>query len=247
MKYIVPFFMLFVLQGYAQDNALKPSEEKSKARQVLLLPFQPTCYMSDIDKKISESSSNCNFDYIVNTFRAQLDIYLANELKQLYVSHKYTGDPSAENLKQLNDAYNAFKYQFTPVENTVLKEKGDKNTPIKGGQIVVKQNTTPEFMNATVADKEQFSKLCRIYNSDYFILVNQFEVVQDYYSSEVNSRQIKVHYAIVNRQGENIKGGIASASFSSNTSNIQEIIKATFPAIAKTVSASVVNESVLKK
>jgi hypothetical protein len=247
---LFPLFLFTVLSMnvLAQDNTLGTAPEQDKSRKIVLLPFQPTYYMSDIDKQISSCSSNCNFDYIVNTFRAQLDIYMDNELKQGYATHTFTRDPTVENEKQLNDAYNAFKYQFDPVSERLLKDKSENRQPkIQGGQVVASTDNTPKYLDAVVADREQFSNLCRLYNSEYFILINQFEVVQDYNTPDKNSRSVKVHYAIIDKGGEHIAGGIESCTFPGETSNIQDIMKDTFPTIAKAITSKTKGPKLIKK
>src|ERR1700749_220853 len=144
MKKAIFFFISYFLflTSYAQIK-----------HKVMVIPFEPKLYMSQIDHKINAETK---FDQkeIKEAFRRGINAELAKALKQKYEVLDLLKDTS-KYKKDIINIYKSitFDYEKAPDQNNYkapVEEKGKKSSTIQNGQISVESNSDERFMNAKV-------------------------------------------------------------------------------------------------
>ena len=108
MKQLLPFaFLFFTSISFSQNTTFSPDEKKkesSKAevkdnRKVLVIPFEPKLYMSEIDQHVNKESK-LNTKQIRHAFRSGLDFMIVAEFRKKFSVISLMND-TARSLKIL--------------------------------------------------------------------------------------------------------------------------------------------------
>lgn len=256
MKGIIRFSLLLSLVAIAfiapaQETTREQSggtEKPGKGEnyRVLLIPFKPLMYLSEIDKKIG-TQQNMNFEQVRNTMRSGLDTKILTQLKTSNSTYSLLSD-SAKNRKDLEMIYNAIGYSYdklTPEGTATNIPANPKESPkIKNGHLSVEMNDDAKFMNAKINNPKLLPYLNEKYKTDYFLFINELDIRNDMNSYDITTdsyqRVVTVHYTIFDKSGKKLNAGIATSSFSSNVNDSKTIINTAFTSVAKTINEKVV-------
>lgn len=224
--------------------------------KVMLIPFDNKMYMSEIDREIAEEHQ-LNFNEVRSNFRKELNANLFHELNK---SNKVISMLSEDTglTKDLAYIYMSigYKYELLPPRETAKeaktpsegiqelfagnKKKEEQGTSgIKDGQVVTIPDNNQKYMNTVVTNPKMFPYLNEKYEAEYYVFINQLDIKKaadaDQYAIANNDykREIKVHYTIFDKGGNQLSGGAAFAYFPSRTNNLSYIVNNNFPAIAK--------------
>ena len=209
----------------------------ASANKVLIIPFDEKLYLSEIDKKINETT-NLSFEEIRNEFRKGIDFSLWAELKHHYNVYALLQD-SAGNQEDMQFTYASIGWDYKQVGGGEEKEQAT----VQEGQLAVPVDYKERFMNAEISNEELLPYLTKKYGSKIFLFVNQLDILKDPTSydpvQDLYFRKIRVHYTVMNEKGETITAGIASTQFNSNINHPQQIINSYFGIIAKQISEEI--------
>lgn len=221
--------LLICIPCIAQEGTRSSNKHTSAlAGRILLVPFEPKLYMSEIDKKVNEQTK-WNFNQIRENFRHQLDQQLQLKLKPYASSVSFYSD-STSMSKDLQYLYSSTRLSFDPVNKP---HSGPvKTTGIKDGQLAVEMNNEKIFTNISMKNNEVLNYLNKKYKAEYFLFINQLDIKNDKDSYNITTntylRRVEVHYTILDRNGKQIDAGIASSSFSSKENNPKKIVALSF-------------------
>ncbi len=191
--------------------------------KVLVIPFEPKLYMSEIDHKIN-TETKLNQKEIKEAFRKSINAELARALKQKYE----VLDLLKDTVKYKKDILNIYKnitfsYEKVPDQanyKAPIEEKGKKDPTIKNGQILVETNTEARFMNAKVTGAALIPSLYAKYKTDLFLFVNQLDVFSGQAAASnigtSTERIITLHYTVFTVDAKEINSGICSVKFPSD-------------------------------
>jgi hypothetical protein len=258
-KYFTLFLLLLVsffskAQNTTFDNdkkteAILNAENLLRKNKVLIIPFEPKMYMSEIDKKVNAETKLKELQ-IVAAFREGLDEMLYLAIKQKTSVYSFLND-SAKCAKDMAYTYKSvsYSYEVVPQENATVKELNKpadkKNDPkIVNGQIAVLPNMEKKFMNRKVIDPQIIPYLNQKYGSSIFIFINELDIKNNPESYDITTdtykRDITVHYTIADKDGKYLAYGIATSNFSSSINDPQKISKTYFSPIANTIANKLV-------
>lgn len=246
--------LLISLHGTAQEGTRSSTKATSAiSGKVMIVPFEPKLYMSEIDKKVNEQTK-WNFNQIRENFRHQLDEQLRLKLKNYTSTVSFYSD-STKMAKDLQFLYNSTRLSFDPIDKpTSGKGTTTKTNGIKDGQLSVEMSNEKKFSNVLMSNNEALPYLSKKYKTDYFLFINQLDIKNDKDSYNVTTdtylRKVDVHYTILDATGKLITAGIASSSFSSKENNPKKIVAQSFSPIATyivTKFAGVIKPPVEKK
>lgn len=242
MKYgILTYLLLFGGLLKAQDNTrTSTAKEKTAIGKIMLVPFEPKLYMSEIDKKVNEQTK-WNFNQIRENFRHQLNDQLKLKLQTLAPVVSFYSD-SLKMWKDLEYIYTSTRLSFDPINKPSSATTSiQRSNGIKNGQIVVEMNDDEKFMNVTIGNIELLPYLHKKYKTDYFVFVNELDIKNDVNSFNIATntyqRQVVVHYTIMNMAGKLITAGVATSTFSSQENNPKKISNKNFSPIAAYITA----------
>ncbi len=221
-------------------------------KQVLIVPFDPHLYFSDADDEIAKVSRIPRVK-VREVFRKRLNALLA---PRGYESIYLLGGKSKDTLTDLNKIYSSVTYNYQDIiysdsylESMARTEKESKPDTEKKEtfnmkswidktreKLVDPQNDKQahrekfmgKYFGVRVTDPRFWDYFGRKYSVDYYVFINQFEVITDYEhcldrSSGNYQRYFIAHFSIFDREGNQIAGNKYKLYYDSNTNNINKI------------------------
>lgn len=244
-------FFLCVSLGFSQSGTMQFNGGATTGRaSVLLIPFEPFMYLSEIDKQL-EKESKLSGQEMKDEFVKALDFHLYQAFSENYtvISFYFMEDDIEQDLTHI---YRSRKLNFEalPTNNqTALEEKtsalkGKLKRSFKkeddtdfGGQVVTKKIQEERFMNAEITNPNLLDSLYTKHGAKLYLFINQLEfrnLYGDYTTMQTGEykREAKVHYTLFTKEGVVIAKGISSVEFPSQENKIDEITNRYFPILA---------------
>ncbi len=252
IKIVYTYLILLLLCNYskAQQTTLnkknntidRNSDSKNK---VMLIPFEPKLYMSEIDYKIC-SETKLSPKEVKEQFRDGLNEQISFAFKSEKISSVDLMSDTSKFKKELYSIYSnlSYAYQKVPDQNNYQPPKKEKDKKeINKGQIIVETNTDERFMNAKVTNAKLIPLLGAKYKCNYFVFVNQLDIKASgnskpgQISTGLENRKITVHYTVFSLDAKEINSGIAEEEFSTTLNNPNKIIAKHFNKIAQLITS----------
>ena len=239
-KIFLIFFLLGLYPALAQEGTrLTKDNSRAPVGRIMIIPFEPKLYMSEIDRKINEKTK-WNFEQIRENFRHQLENQLKLKLKPIGKVVSFYTD-SAKMSKDLLTIYKSTALSYELIETPKVPAATTEEGGITKGQLTVEVNTDKKFMNLKINDSNLLTSLHKKYKTEYFVFINQLDIKNDMDSYDIATdtyqREITVHYSTFNKEGKNILAGIATTRFSSKESEPKKIVSLQFSIIASKITA----------
>ncbi|MBN8701950.1 MAG: hypothetical protein J0M08_02735 [Bacteroidetes bacterium] len=241
---------------FSQNTTINPSKTQDdmmsieailRKEKLLIIPFDPKMYLSDVDKKIG-TTNNMNFYQVRNAMRAGVDEEIYFALKKKFNVYSLLMD-SLKNKKDVAYVHEniGYSYDLAPADNTTKKntkpQKSDNKPKIVNGQLQVEVNQQKKFMNAEIQNKEILTYLANKYNATVFVFINELDIRSNPESFDINtdsySRDVTVHFSVFDTKGNYLNFGTANTSFSSNLNDPEKIAKNHFSEIGRQLSNSI--------
>lgn len=247
----ITFFFLFLLAVYSvcfgQIEEPKTNSDTSfyHDKSIMIIPFEHKMYRSQIDKDLAKEN-NITFDNIVSKFRNGVSNQFRFEMLYRYKAFSILNIHNDSLRIDLDKIYSGISYDYEVIldtagyseANPLERIKMDKQIKeaqkepfngTKNGEIVSTRDTRKKYMKTVVKDTSLLSYLDAKYHCDYFLFINELDLMNDL--SNINSvstgewtRAIKIHFTVLNRDGTIVETGLLEKSFDKNENNIQSII-----------------------
>lgn len=235
---------------------------------LMVIPFEPKMYRSDIDRYIGKENG-LNFNEVRGYFRLGLDNALMIKSKKNFAAITMHSDDAAIN-KDLYYIYKSIGYQYEPVpvkeeeeEQSKVqklvkklrkpeKPKEEQETKVAEGQVVTRGEYVEKYTKTSIVNPNMLETLTEKYGSDFFLFINQLDLVdapntdQRDYGLDNYERLIRVHYTVLDQAGNVITSGRMEEAFSSRTNDIRKIIQNHFTNVAGKVIADLESEAVAR-
>ena len=218
--------------------------QDSASTKILLLPFNPDMYLSDIEQDIIQNTKMTPEEYRAY-FRRALDSKIQGELKSYRPTVSLMSVNEGDDTKELREFYAQAGYSYLEpvgkgVGKAVDKKKGlfEKKTTEEKAPLYITTRGDDKFMNAAVTDKENFKGLLSVNGCNYAVSINQFEIKTNYsscidLSRKLYRRELIIHYSIWDANAKLIGGNFLVVYFPSDVNKPQEIVDKTFKSIAE--------------
>lgn len=230
-------FVLVSFLSFGQEGVRTGAEKKELTGKIMIVPFEPKMYMSDIDQKIN-AQTKWNSATIIENFRHQLDNQLKLKFQSVLSPVVTFYVDSAKTSKDLDYIYKSSAICFDPVDKPTAPTTAatKKEQGVKNGQIVVEVSNDKKFSNIKFTGNDLIPYLNKKYQCDYFVFVNELDintVVESYnIASDTYQREVTVHYTIVDKTSKLICAGAATSRFNSKVNEPKKIVSQTFSPIA---------------
>jgi len=236
---ILASLLFFVLFSMAQEGTRIAKENPADAvRKIMIIPFEPKLYMSDIDMKINELTK-WTFQQIRENFRNQLNAQLKLKLQSSAPVVSFYAD-SSKMSKDLLYIYKSTNLSYDLLSPSPEIKNPTSQNRITNGQLSVEVGSDKKFMNAKINDDKLLNYLSTKYKTDYFIFINQLDIknnMETYdLATDIYQREITVHYSIFDKSGKNRSAGIAVYQFSSKVNLPKQIVATAFSPIARYIA-----------
>lgn len=240
----------------SKDRGAQFSDDTLTAN-VLVIPANKKMYTSYFDKQMCQVNSmefNALRDTILTSLAAQIAVAFqdsttsgvipesnstyAEDMDFVYESVSYIQEelpqPKTED-SSLKKFQNKFKRK--------PKEPAKKGTYMENGQIVTYADNTPKFTNIKCNNTDFLFLLNRKYQSNYFVFVNMYEMVistqadQMEIQSENYPRVIRVHYTVIDVEGNEVSKGVAEMHSSSYDDELDYLLPNTFSQLGREIAS----------
>lgn len=243
----VILFFIFSLTLRAQHTTINRKEEKTPVagkHKVMLIPFEPRLYMSEIDHAINKETK-LSAKEIKAKFRDGVNEQLYKSLKSQYAVVDLMED-TVKTKKDLGEIYQYLSLEYMKVPDQAhykppVKEK--EQQVIKNGQIVDETNTDQRFMNAKIKNATLVPYLYGKYKTDIFVFVNQLDIRSsnslapgETSTNTDGFRKIVVHYTVYTYDAKEINSGIAETQFPVALNNPTKIVNTYFGKIGQIIT-----------
>ncbi len=231
----------------------KTADFKTKQR-VLVVPFDPYLYFSDADYEIARQSKIPRQN-VRQVFRGRLDALIA---PKGYEAIHLLGGVYRDSVSELRTLYKSLHYSYqdnkTSAFNKLPTVKEEKNKGMlewaqrQKGKLGIKKETGPvpvaqdesKHFGVEVKDSTFFNRFNKQYGIDYYVFINQFEIITNYENcldrAAMNyERDFLVHYSIYDSSGKLVSGNKVRVPYQSNMNDIHRIASDNLPGMARRV------------
>ena len=247
-----------------RPNNLEGSEQPAAFARVMVVPFEAKLYRSDGDRALAEANNMSVYE-LRHRLRYGLTEAIFREVARNHKGLMIMGGDD-EMREDLGYIYQSIGYQYKEVPNDqpeVPKNKVDElwgkakalknkvippeeepepGTRVNEGQVVTVWDKADRYMNTRIHNPAVLDYLGNKYECEYFVFINQLDMLiapgTDYreLESELYKRELKVHYTIIDRAGNEVRGGAARAILPSYQTDLDRIVKGKFTYIAKQIA-----------
>lgn len=243
-----------VSNGVLDSVSLGPEADRIT---LMIVPFAPKMYRSDADRDIA-ATSRLDFQQIRGFFRLGLDNALYIEAdKTMHTVRMHDDNPDIN--RDLNYIYKSVDYEFVPVpapepdpsekksvkgfvKRITPKEPAPKEggTTIQDGQIYSTEDQVERYMKTRVMNPNMFDFLGEKYQADYYLFINELDLLNASsdtreYEADKFQRYLKVHYTLFDESGNVVASNTTGLYFSSQQTDLREIITKNFPQLAEQI------------
>ena len=263
MKQLVLFFALFPCFAQAQtelfgdEKVTKTDQEvytegTEEEAKILIIPFEEKLFYCDIMRDLTEVN-NLSRKQIYNRFRNEVQLSLKTALKDSMETATFLNTDSITD-DDLIDIYSVLGYKFVPVpqkeevdeKGKVKKEKKKaepkKEVGIRDGQVVAERQVIERYMSAQLKSCGVLNQFYANYGINKFLFINQMDVKMDLTDPEAAfidpKRLVAIHYTVMDKDGKEISGGLATSQFPGTESRLNYIIGSTLYKLSATVVGS---------
>ena len=238
MKLFLSLLLLLPSITFAQSE----TEESPRKTTVLVIPYQRAMHLSDADMDIAQGSE-MDLAMMRETFRNGL----LKSLNRTFAEVNDVAGVSNDFVIQSDGDESLLYHSLSFGSDTVYPKKHPSKFAVKDSLPpsvnAGKAKKESNYINVGIYDQLLLPDLARKYDNDYFLFINELDIVTHAddclnRALKIYRRDLKVHYTIFDRQGRQIYGDVAVSHFPSNSNDVNEIMDNNFPAIANYILAS---------
>lgn len=256
---IIALLLLLASGGYAQktygptNDSLYLGFYRDSIKQIdrpnlLIVPFHPDRYMSEIDQDIAKGTSY-TYQHTRGFFRKGLDNAIIIAAKEHNDNVNLHADDPVLN-KDLDFVYKVTRNKVEPYTPPVIlddqgfkrrlaeywlrlqgeiKEQKEPGTRIEEGQLVSVRDDRELITRTLIVNSLLTDSLTPKYNVDYYVIVNEINMMiasTDYRELQADDygRIIKVHFTVLDKDGKELYSLIKKRTFSSRENDLESII-----------------------
>ncbi|MEY3443218.1 MAG: hypothetical protein RLZZ519_1499 [Bacteroidota bacterium] len=244
---MLPFGLLAQSTVLQSDDGPEFTEPKMK---VLVIPFhQLRYYFSDCDKQVG-AATKMDVKDVRKAYQLGLDYAAEASMEKNYEPINLAQMKDSVDQVALNEFYDNVSYAYetptramTKKQATVMKAMKERWKQLGGGKEPTTLNEMESYVTVDEEDKEYMKlnwkngayldRLNQMYQPDYIVTVNQFEIKTDYAKCIDRdlgkfARQIKIHYNVFRPDGKQIYGDVITAKYNSATDDFNKIVQDNF-------------------
>jgi len=247
MSFRQPLLLLF-LSFCSSFTFARQATDSSTTPRILIIPYQPGMHMPDPADLDISTYSGIQLDEMRKEFREGLLKSLRSKIVTVYDAELLQSDHVGDDDDDNSLIYHAEYFQQDtiwpvahPKKDSLLKMKTFVNPKSRKPFAIDKL-----YMNVGFYDQQLLGDFSRKYNVDLFVVLNQFEIRTNFKDCmdldlKIYDREVRVHYAVFDRDGKQVHGDLAVSHFLSNSNDINEIMRENYPRITEYILTSLNN------
>ena len=228
---VIPL-VLFTYSSFSQNTTrsedpslIKASNEK---KRVLLIPFDPKMYMSDIDRSINRETK-MNFKEIRDAFRSGIDFQLISQFKPAYSVISLLRD-SVKSKKDLQFIYQSTGYKYTVTQGP--EKPADQKNISKGQLTVPTRGEEERYMRTVINQPGLLEAMNKKYGAELFVFVSEIDLKAIVDPEGNPGREADIHFTVYDLNGKQLGGGLAKSKFNNEQNEPKRIVSHAFPSAA---------------
>jgi hypothetical protein len=214
--------------------------EQATTHKVLVIPFEPRMYMSEIDRTVN-AETKLSGKEIRHRFRDGLNDQIYKALRAAKYGVTDLMEDTVLYKKDLIAIYQSLGYDYMRVPDQKnyrppVKEKELKK--VEKGQLVVETNSEIRFMNARIRNDKVLQTLQAKYKTDLFLFINELDIKASgsKMPGEIGegspNRKLIIHYTLFNQTGAELNSGTIEEEFEPELNNPKKISDKCFSKVA---------------
>jgi hypothetical protein len=238
----------------AQPSVLQssPEEEASETEaKILIIPFHSVrYYFSDCDKSIA-ANSKVDIRDVRKSFMMGLDYATEAKMDKDYAPLNLIQMRDSVDKETMAKVYENVSYGYEAPTRLIAAQKdqglfgkmkakfrkvGSKEkvpTLQEEESYTSLKSDDPKYMKLSWENPEFLESLNTVYQPDYIVTINQFEIRTDYpkcIDRELGNytRIIKVHFNVFSPDGKQMYGDVVTAKYNSTSDDLNQIIQDNF-------------------
>jgi hypothetical protein len=244
-KKINPYCISYLLMSVLFSALFVYGQTKTKPN-LIIVPFQPKLYLGLYDAPINKATK-WDAKKIKFFFRKNINASFSEALKSNYNCIDFCSDTVKYKL-DINYVYSNSGTELVKL-NTTEKEvvkKPSTNKNIKKGRLInTSVNLDLYYTHTKPSSKEVFKAFEKRFKSQYYITINQFDMVPDDMNEVIKNensskRELKIHYSVFNQEGQHIYGDYASILCPKIENNPENILALYLKPLIKSMSEDVI-------
>jgi hypothetical protein len=260
-------FLLFVLPFIAQaqtdmfgDEKVKKTDQEvyvegaEEEAKILIIPFEKNLFNCDMMRDlttVNEMSAN----QIYHRLRNEIQLSLQAALKDSMETALFLNTDSI-NKDDLINFYAVMGYDYVPIpvekeedkkgKKKKVEQPKERQVGVRNGQVVAERDLVERYMKTVLKDNAILNKFYSNYGINRFLFINQMDVTMDLSDPETAfvdpKRLAAIHYTILDNDGKELTGGLASKHFPGTESRLNYIIGTTFYALSAEVLGKLIQK-----
>lgn len=239
---------------YAQPSVLQssPEDEVSEtAAKILVIPFHSVrYYFSDCDKSIA-ANSKVDIRDVRKSFMMGLDYATEAKMEKDYAPLNLVQMRDSVDKETMAKVYDNVSYTYEAPTRLIpdkkdqgvfgkmkkaFKKVGSKEkvpTLNEEETYTTLKSDDPKYMKLNWENPEFLESLNTVYQPDYIVTINQFEIRTDYRKCIDRdlgnyTRIIKVHFNVFRPDGRQVYGDVVTAKYNSTSDDLNQIMRDNF-------------------
>jgi hypothetical protein len=260
---ILVFSAIMPFLGLAQSTVLQSddgTEDSLPKMKVLVVPFHTLrYYFSDCDKQVGQASKIEQKD-LRKAYQLGFDYATEATMEKRYEPINLAQMKDSVDKAALDEFYDNVSYAYEAPTRDMNKKQAAVMKTMKQRWKAIGSNEKKqtlndmesyvtvdaddnEYMKLSWKNPEFLQKLNTMYQADYIVTINQFEIKTDYQHCIDRDlgrygRQIKIHYNVFRPDGKQIYGDVVTAKYNSTSDDINKIIQDNFGFLSDYVTQS---------
>jgi len=247
----VQICLLLFSSNQTASGGDRDSTAQYHPQKLLIIPYEPRMHLSDADLDISEYSESTP-PQIRAMIRNGLAEKLNSALSVTYQTYSLLQDLRPEAMQEMQRIYAAIDYSFDtsyailhPRPDSIqAKGKWNENKARKKELEKRTASGDVKYMNVKVLDPGLIASLNKRYGTDLVVFLTQVEIKTSAkdcmdFQSHIYQRDIKLHYAVFDKDGKQLTGDVVSIRFPSNSNEIGDIMAKNFPALCGKIKEAI--------
>jgi hypothetical protein len=266
MRFLVFLFLLFPFIAQAQtdmfgDEKVTKSDQEvyeegaeEEDAKILIIPFEKNLFVCDIMRDLT-TSNQMSANQIYHRLRNEIQLSLQAAFKDSMETALFLNTDSIKNEDLIN-FYAVMGYEYVPIpvekeedkkgKKKKVEQPKDREVGIRNGQVVAERDLVERYMKTVLKDDAILNEFYSKYGINRFLFINQMDVKMDLSDPEtafIDPKRIAaIHYTILDKNGKELTGGLASKHFAGTESRLNYIIGSTFYALSAEVLGKLVEK-----
>jgi hypothetical protein len=226
-------------------------ESTGNEAKILVIPFHHIrYYFSDCDKAIA-ANSKVEVSDVRKSFMMGLDYATEARMEKQYAPMNLIQMKDSVDKETMASVYENVSYAYEAPTRLMGKKNdkglfgrmkdrfqkvGSKDKPVTLNEeesYTSLKSDDPQYMKLSWKNPEFLQSLNSVYQPDYIVTINQFEIHTDYEKCIDRdlgnyTRTIKVHFNVFHPDGRQIYGDVVTAKYNSTSDDLNQIIQDNF-------------------